>query len=495
MLRAILLLVLALLAACGDGPDAERLKADVAARLADALPAGTVTLEALHRRGSQTDVKAPAGETRRIVYFDADLKLVKDYDFGAWDSPGVAGVVSALGSGPKGIVGIVSGGNRTGDLIRAHGTAIYQQDGDGWVAVAPEGFRVVVAPDFAAGAPRPAPEAMLDAMRAVIANAPLETSAAARDVIMQELEGANAAIRARLARAANGYAIAAGPAGGQYLRFAQALGGGKTQIAALVTAGGEENLRMVRDGRAPLGLVQGDSALLAFGGKDPFEEEGPYSTMRAVGSLYPEAVHIIVRADSALRSVSALAGRRVAIGVPGSASRTTAVAVLKAHGIALERLAKMVELPLNEALVALRQKEIDSLVHVIGFPADSIRDATAEVPLRLLELEERAVRSLAAASPAYLALALPKGTYPNQGTDVRTVATAAILLVGSDLTDAEVAALTRTLYARGTDMVARGSAQGAQISPASARLGLAVPLHSAAARVLDELVPPKPGKP
>ena len=58
------LLLLALLAACGGGPDAQGLKQDVEARLAQALPAGTVTLEAVHRRGSQSDVKALEGQTR-----------------------------------------------------------------------------------------------------------------------------------------------------------------------------------------------------------------------------------------------------------------------------------------------------------------------------------------------------------------------------------------------------------------------------------------------
>src|SRR5690606_37166285 len=99
-----------------------------------------------------------------------------NYDFGAWDSPGVAGVISALGTGPKGLSGIVSGGNQAGDVIRAHGTVIYKQEEDGrWTAVAPEGFRNVVAPAFASGAPRHAPEVLLDAMRNVIATAPPET--------------------------------------------------------------------------------------------------------------------------------------------------------------------------------------------------------------------------------------------------------------------------------------------------------------------------------
>ena len=78
------------LAACGGGPDESAVTKGVEERLAQALPAGTVSLHSLERRGSQSDTKAPAGETRRIVYFDAELKLAKDFDFGSWDSPGVA---------------------------------------------------------------------------------------------------------------------------------------------------------------------------------------------------------------------------------------------------------------------------------------------------------------------------------------------------------------------------------------------------------------------
>jgi len=491
MRRLLALALLSLLAACSRGPQTQALQQDVATRLAAAMPADTLVLDALSRRGSQADSKAPGGEERRIVYFDADLKLAKDYDFGGWDSPGVAGVVSALGTGPKGLVGVVGGGNKAGDVIKAHGSATYKREGDSWLLVAPPGHRVVAAPDYASGAPRPAPEKMLEAMRNVIASAPPETSAATREVILQELEGAHAAIRARLARSSQGYAIAAGANGGQYLRFVQSLDGPGHKVVALVTAGGEENLRLVRDGRAPMGLAQGDSALLAFQGKGAFSKEGPYTALRAIGSLYPEAVHVVVRADGPLRAMADLAGKRVSIGVPGSASRSTALAVLQAHGLEPGKLAKAVELPLNEALTALQARQIDAVVQIIGVPSDSLRDAGVAMPLRLLPLDGAAVQALAKGSPAFFPYALPKGSYPTQENEVRTAGVAAILLAGAELTDAEVGAITRFIYQSGKDLPARGSAQGAQVAAANARLGLAVPLHPSAAQVLDTLAPPK----
>lgn len=483
MLRKLLPCLLLLLAGCTAGPDTEAVRRDVEARLAQALPAGALKLEALERRGSQRDQKAPAGETRRIIYYDARLSVQQDKDFGAWDAPGVAGLVSALGAGPKGVSGIQSGGNKAGDTVLAHGTAIYRKDGDKWVPVAGGGFRPAEAPNYATNTAT-GPAAMLDDMRKVIESIPKQTAPAQMAVVTEELTAAQAAIRARLARLNEGYAIAAGPEHGQYLRFAQALSQqGGARVLPLVTVGGEENLVLLREGRVPLALAQGDSALSAYEGTGSFQDRGAAPALRAIGSLYPEPVHVIVRADTPYNSLADLRGRRIAIGVPGSASRTTVLAVLAAHGIG-PRDFQPKELGLADALVALRRKEVDGVLQVIGLPADSVREALADVPLKLLPLSERAIGQLASARRGLFAFTIPVGSYSAQPREVRTVATAALLLVDADLSDSEVNALTRFVYQRGRDFAARGSAQGLQVSMATARQGLTVPLHAAAARVL-----------
>jgi len=486
MFRFIAIMSFLTLAACGGGPDADALKKDVEARLAQALPAGTVTLAGLERRGTQSDTKAPAGETRRIVYFDADLKLGSDFDFGAWDSPGVAGVVSALGAGPRGITGIVSGGNKSGDVVRAHGTALYKREGDKWVAVATGGYRPAAAPSYATNSPQ-GTAAILEAMRKVIDSVLKDGAPAQQAVIQEELTAANAAIRARLARATDGYAIAAGPEHGQYLRFAQAVSDtARARTVPLVTRGGEENIRLLREGKVTLALAQGDVALQAYEGKGNFSGEGPYSSLRAIGSLYPEPVHVLVQAGGAIASMAQLRGTRVAIGVRGSASRTTALRILQAHGIAAKDITP-VEVGLGDALVALRQKKVDAVIQIIGVPADSIRDALDEIPLRLLPLESKAIASLAGAKAGYFAFTIQPGAYATQKDPVRTVATAALLLAGNDLSEAEIGTVTRFIFEKGRDATARGSAQGTQVSPATARQGLTVPMHTAAVKALDAM--------
>ncbi|RPI46775.1 MAG: TAXI family TRAP transporter solute-binding subunit [Betaproteobacteria bacterium] len=487
VVRILVMLLLTLVATgCQRGPDAETLRKHVETRLGEALPADTLTLVSIERRGSQSDSKAPPDMTRRIVYFDAELKLGRDYEFGAWDGPGVAGLVSALGAGPKGIAGIASGGNKAGDVVRARGSAVYRLDGDAWVPVVAGGYSPAVAPAYASNEPR-GPARVLDAMRKIIDSVPMDGSPAHREAIEEELVAAHAAIRARLARISDGYGIAAGPENGQYLRFVQALSAaGKIRTVPLITRGGEENLRLLRGEKVALALAQGDAALDAYAGRASFADEGPYTTLRAVGSLYPEPVHVLVSADSKLGSLTDLKGRRVAVGEQGSASRTTALRVLQAHQIAPTDITAL-DLPLREALLRLRRKEVDAVVQVIGVPADSIREAVANVPLRLLPLSQAAVDRLVEAKTGYFAFTIVHGTYANQKDDVRTVATAALLLAGATLSDTEVVRIARHVFDGGHDFAVRGSAQGTQVSASTARNGLSIPLHAAVAKALDEM--------
>ena len=478
-----------LLSACGGEPDVHTLRTDIEARLAEALPDNVLEITLLERRGAQADTKAPAGETRRIVYFDTELRLTRDIDFGGWDERGVAGLVSALGVGPKGIIGITSGGNQAGDLIRAHGTALYKREGDAWVHALPAGYRPAVAPQL--GAAARGPSAVLDAIRQIIESVPRDLSPAVDTAVTQELLLAQTNIRARLARASEGYAIAAGAEHGQYLRVARALfDDPSAHTVPLITRGGEENLALLRTGTVRLALAQADSAFDAYHGTGAFADTGPHLALRAIGSLYPEPIHVIVRASDGATTMSELRGKRIAIGEPGAASRTTVLRVLAAHGLQPADF-QPYGLDLGMALVGLQQGQVDAVMQVIGMPSDSIRDAMTNVPLRLLPLDEQAIEALASAGTGYFAHTIAAGTYAGQTADVRTIATAALLLTDANLSETEINNFTQLVYAPSRrDLLSLGSTQGAQISAETAGLGLSIPQHLAAARFLDALRPP-----
>jgi TRAP transporter TAXI family solute receptor len=486
VVRALACVLALALGGCARGPGEADLRREVEARMAGALPQGTVEMVRFARRGSQRDAGAAPGEERRVIYFDADLRLARDYDFGAWDAPDVAGLVGALGAGPRGLQGVESGGNRRGDIVRARGTLIYERRADAWIARAPQAFGPVTAPVLANDG-QGGLDTLVEGIRGTMARVPVDASPVLREALAQELRDAYAAVQARIARNERGYAIAAGPAGGQYLRLVQAFAAHPgSRIVPLVTAGGEENLRLLREGRVDLALSQGDAVLAAYRGEGPYADAGPSPHLRAIGSLYPEAVHVVVRGDFTGQTPSALRGLRVAIGGGGAAARATALAVLAAHGLG-EGDCALAGYELGAGLVALREGAVDAVLTVTGVPADAVRVAATRFPLRLLDLEPTAIAAMVDANPAYLRFTIPAAAYPGAAGARRTLATPAVLLARDDLSDAEIATITRALYAGERDLVARGSSQGALVAPANARLGLPVPQHKAALATLAVL--------
>jgi TRAP transporter TAXI family solute receptor len=288
----------------------------------------------------------------------------------------------------------------------------------------------------------------------------------------------------------DGYAIAAGAEHGQYLRVARALfSGSGSRAVPLITRGGEENLRLLRSGKVPIALAQGDAALDAYQGTGVFRDQGPQVALRGIASLYPEPMHVLVRADSKLSTVADLRGKRVAIGEIGSASRTTALRVLAAHGLGPQDIVAE-QLSISGALQALQKGEADAVLQVIGTPADSVRESQVDMPLHVLSLDPKAIAVLSGAREGYFPYTIVRGTYPGQDSDVDTIATAAMLLTDTAFSDAEIAALTRAIFAKGRDYSALGSSQGAQISVETSRIGMSVPMHQAAAKVLDSMAEP-----
>jgi TRAP transporter TAXI family solute receptor len=290
-----------------------------------------------------------------------------------------------------------------------------------------------------------------------------------------------------------GIAIAAGPEQGQYLSFVKALTTTDTvkrvRITPLITAGSVENLKLLRSGEVLFALTQGDVAALAFAGAEPFGKEGAASDLRALGSLYVEPLHVIVLNGSPVRSMADLAGRRINVGPVGSGSRVTALRVLEAHGISRGQIRELGDLTLAPALAALRAGLTDAVIEVIGLPSDEIRSAFATLSLRLVPLDSAVIDRLTQDNRAYIATLVPPGAYPKLETSISTIGVAAILATTADLTAAEAATATRFVYTV-TDLVRRGSAQGAQVSWRKARTGMSIPLHEGAERALAELQAP-----
>jgi len=491
MRRILLLGLLLLLAACTRGPGDKTLQADLQHGLQSAFPANVLSVTHLQRRGSSSDIRAPAGEKRVVVYFDSELRLEKDQDFGSWDSPGIASLISIVGAGPRGVSGIRTGGNRQGDRLQVHGSLIYKKTAQGWQGVVAQGFTAPRAAHVSEEHAESINDQLIGAISTALNLSPGGSSVRERTIVSDEISHSLLNIQGRLGRLQNGYPMAGGPPSGQYARLSKALAAQlKKQgvvLIPLTTEGGLDNLQLLRRGDAVLALSQSDVAAFASAGTGPFTVTSAYSRLRALASLYPEPVHVLVRGDESARSLTQLKGKRINLGPAGSGSRNTALAVLAAHGLSETDFSEVTELDLQQALTALGEGDLDGLIQVIGAPAETIRAAGESLDVRLIPLDPPAIEVLLANRPGTFATQITAGTYPHQASAIATLGVSSVLLCDERLSPSEVEKLVRFLFSQDNRWLAAGSIQGEQISIANARRGLAVPLHDGALKAWEAL--------
>jgi TRAP transporter TAXI family solute receptor len=203
------------------------------------------------------------------------------------------------------------------------------------------------------------------------------------------------------------------------------------------------------------------------------------SHLRAAASLFPEPVHIIVRADSDIGDVADLAGRRVALGSPQSGSRHTALRLLASAGVDPAGLLRVEYGDPAEALGRLAAGELDAVIEVTSAPWQQLQETLRTTPLRLVGLDPEQAARIGAELPGLVPLSIPARTYAGQAAAVQTVAATALLVAHSDVADATVEAVLEYLYAAAAD---RGGVLAARLSKERARTGITIPMHAGAQR-------------
>ncbi|MDI2029935.1 TAXI family TRAP transporter solute-binding subunit [Saccharopolyspora sp. TS4A08] len=270
--------------------------------------------------------------------------------------------------------------------------------------------------------------------------------------------------------------IASGEPGGFYTAFGTLLA---AEIAAadpgvhavvLPSQGSVENLEMLRDGRADLGMVLADAAHAALAG-----ELGPAADLRAVGRVYENYTQLVVRADSPVRELGEL--RSVSIGAPKSGT-----ALMGARLFADRPQVRTEALGLVEAVAALEQRRIEAFLWSGGLPTPLLKTLDDRIGIRLLPLDAVAARC----TPVCDQVLVPAGAY-RHAAGVSTIGVPNVLACTPDLPDDLAAAVVRVLVRRAPFLVPRETV-GTQFLDVRNLIGTGdVPLHPGATTAYRDL--------
>src|SRR5690606_8745255 len=221
--RILLAGILLFFTACSDAPSESEIRQTLGARLETAFPEPLLEIVSLRRLGTTPLPADESGASRTIVYYNARLKLLRDYAFGDWTSLNPAAFAQLLGAGERGIEGIRPAGNSSGDELRVRGSVTFRAVNGEWTPVEYVGPAPGAAPPPDNTAPPAIARRLVEQILALFDDPPTDEAAAARTIITEELTTARREIDRRLERLRASLTIAGGPEGGEYHRVAETI--------------------------------------------------------------------------------------------------------------------------------------------------------------------------------------------------------------------------------------------------------------------------------
>jgi TRAP transporter TAXI family solute receptor len=254
--------------------------------------------------------------------------------------------------------------------------------------------------------------------------------------------------------------IATGGTGGVYYP----LGGGMANVlskyvpgmaaTAEVTGGSVDNLKLIATGKPYIALAMADASQDAMQGEGKFK--GAKVPLRTLMILYTNIMHIVVPADSSIKSVKDMKGKRLSTGSPGSATEVMAFRVLEAAGIDPMKDITRERLGASESANALKDKKIDGFFFVVGPPTSAITDlaATPGINIRFIDHADLVPAMNKKYDNLYAQDVLRKGTYPNMTVDNKVSAVANILVAHEKMSEQTAYTIVKTIFDKQPELVA-----------------------------------------
>jgi uncharacterized protein len=282
--------------------------------------------------------------------------------------------------------------------------------------------------------------------------------------------------------------LATGGTAGTYYPFGGAMARiGNTKIpgmnvTAQTTGASAENIRLVNKKEAELALVQSDTLDAAYTAKAPFTEA--IKSMSTIAVIYPEIIQVVVRADSPIKSIADLKGKKVGVGAPGSGTEANFRQLMDIYGLAKEDVNSQY-LSFSESAEAFKDRHIDAFIVTAGIPNAAIMDISTQHAVRIINIPADMAAKLVGKYPFLAAAKVPANTYKNLAQDTATVAVNAVLIVGNYVSEDVVYNMTKALFDNQAEL-ASAHAKGKELNLQYAVQGVSIPFHPGALKYYKE---------
>jgi TRAP transporter TAXI family solute receptor len=249
------------------------------------------------------------------------------------------------------------------------------------------------------------------------------------------------------------------------------------------TKASAENLNLLQAGRGEVAFSLGDAVSDAWKGNEEAGFKSKLDKLRGLAGIYNNYIQIVASADSGIKSLADLKGKRVSVGAPRSGTELNARAIFRGAGLSYSDLGKVEYLPFGESVELIKNRQLDATLQSAGLGVASIRDLANSVNIVVIPVPADVVASIGDA--AYQPAVIPANTYQGQTADVPTAAIRNILVTHSGVPEDVVYQMTKSMFEH-LDQLTAAHAAAKAIKAEGAADGLPLPLHPGAERYYRE---------
>ena len=258
-------------------------------------------------------------------------------------------------------------------------------------------------------------------------------------------------------------------------------------------------LRADGAGRLTMGVAQSRWLNHAFSDGKKFQGRQQNDELRAVFTMHSEPLTVAARADSGIKTIMDLKGKRVNIGNPGSVQRDAMNVLMAELGWDTSTFATVSELDPHanatggvadsrqNATAELCENKVDAVVFAEGNPNPYIREASYFCDIVLVDVSGPAVDKLLADHYYYVATTIPGGTYNGTPDDTKTFGAVATLMSSLGVEHDLIYEAIKAVFENFDEFKALHPAFGNLTKERMVNEGIQVPLHGGADKYLQEV--------
>lgn len=243
--------------------------------------------------------------------------------------------------------------------------------------------------------------------------------------------------------------------------------------------GAVANIRRLNSGDAEMALSFASDLHEAYFGLEKFKGS-PATSVRALGLVFIGVAHLVTYADSGIQTVNDLAGKRVAVGSPGTGTFSSAERLLGTLGL----WDKITRIPLLGAAAgaAMSEGKADAYFWTGPRPDRVTMEAATKKPVRILDVYNPAAKTdFFKHFPYFTRYNYPAGSYPGVTQEVPTFGVSLLWFAHRDQPAALIQKMVSTIYSpEGNAHMVKVHGASKDMVPANALTGVTIPLHKGA---------------